>query len=338
MSESRGGVGRRVFLRAAGAGAAAVAASRLSVGLAAAAEVDVVEATLADLQQRMASGRITARALTQAYLARIEALDRRGPELRSVIEINPDALAIADGARRRAQGERAARPAARHPGPAQGQHRHRRPHDHHRRLAGARGLDPAARRLRRRAAARGRAAILLGKTNLSEWANIRSTRSTSGWSARGGQCRNPYALDRNPCGSSSGSGAAVAANLCAAGGRHRDRRLDRLSRRRPAASSASSPPSGWSAARASSRSRTARTPPARWRAPCATRRVLLGALAGVDPRDAGDRRERGQRARRLHRGSSTRTACAGARIGVCAASSSASTRASTRSWRRRSRR
>ena len=71
-------------------------------------------------------------------------------------------------------------------------------------------------------------AVILGKTNMSEWANFRSTRSTSGWSARGGQCRNPYALDRNPCGSSSGSGVAVAGELCAVGRRDRDRRLDRL--------------------------------------------------------------------------------------------------------------
>ena len=155
------------------------------------------------------------------------------------------------------------RPAARHPGPAQGQHRHRRPHA---------ARPPARSRWPSRIAPRDAflverlreaGAVILGKTNLSEWANFRSTRSTSGWSGRGGLTRNPYVLDRNCCGSSSGSGAAVAANLCAVGGRHRNRRLDRLPVRRPTASSGSSRRSVWSAAPASSRSRRARTRPGR---------------------------------------------------------------------------
>ena len=88
-------------------------------------------------------------------------------------------------------------------------------------------------------------AVILGKTNLSEWANIRSSHSTSGWSGRGGQTHNPYALDRNPSGSSSGSGAAVAANLCVAGHWHGDRRFHRVAPRTPTALSASSPRWAW---------------------------------------------------------------------------------------------
>ena len=162
------------------------------------------------------------------------------------------------------------RAAPRHPGPPQGQRRHRRPDDDHGRLARARGLDAAARRARRRAAARGRRGdprqgqpLRVGELPLDAL--------VSGWSARGGQCRNPYALDRNPCGSSSGSGVAVSANLVRARGRHRDRRLDRLPvheqrRRRDQADGRPREPR-----RASSPSRTPRTPPARWRARWPTR-------------------------------------------------------------------
>jgi amidase len=162
----------------------------------------------------MEAGRLTSRALTAAYLDRIGALDRSGPALRSVIETNPDALAIAEALdrERREKGPR---------GPLHGipvlLKDNIDTHDRMTTTAGSlalRGSIPArdafvARRLREAGA------VLLGKANLSEWANIRSNKSTSGWSARGGQCRNPYALDRNPCGSSSGSGAAVSANLCA---------------------------------------------------------------------------------------------------------------------------
>lgn len=172
------------------------------------------ETTISELQARMGSGELTARAATESYLQRIEELDRSGPELRSVIEVNPDALDIADAldTERRESGPR---------GPLHGIPVLVKDNidtaDAMKTTAGSLALLDArpvrdatvVQRLREAGA------VLLGKTNLSEWANFRSTRSTSGWSARGGQCRNPYALERNPCGSSSGSGVAVSANLCA---------------------------------------------------------------------------------------------------------------------------
>ena len=175
---------------------------------------ELEEATVADLQKQMEAGETTARAVAEAYLARIAALDRRGPELRSVIETNPDTLAIADAldAERKAKGPR---------GPLHGIPVLLKDNvdtaDRMTTTAGSLALEgstpaqdaPVARRLREAGA------VILGKANLSEWANFRSSRSVSGWSGRGGQCRNPYALDRNPCGSSSGSGVAVSANLAA---------------------------------------------------------------------------------------------------------------------------
>jgi len=172
------------------------------------------EATVADLQAKMGGGELTSRRLTEAYLARIEALDRQGPNLASVIETNPEALDIAGAldAERQAQGVR---------GPLHGIPVLVKDNidtaDRMTTTAGSLALEgsiPAqdshvARRLREGGA------VILGKANLSEWANFRSSRSTSGWSGRGGRCRNPFALDRNPCGSSSGSGVAASANLCA---------------------------------------------------------------------------------------------------------------------------
>ena len=172
------------------------------------------EATVADLQAAMASGERTARSITELYLSRIEAIDGRGPELRSVIETNPDALEIADAldAERAANGPR---------GPLHGipvaLKDNIDTHDGMTTTAGSLALEGSipprdsfiAERLREAGA------IILAKLNMSEWAYFRGERATSGWSARGGQCRNPYALDRNPCGSSSGSGAAAAANLSA---------------------------------------------------------------------------------------------------------------------------
>jgi amidase len=172
------------------------------------------EATVVELGEKMASGELTARQLTEAYLARIEALDRQGPMLRSVIETNPEALSIAEALdqERKDTGSR---------GPLHGIPVLLKDNidtaDQMTTTAGSLALEgsiPArdshvARRLREAGA------VILGKANLSEWANFRSEQSTSGWSGRGGRCRNPYALDRNPCGSSSGSGVATSANLCA---------------------------------------------------------------------------------------------------------------------------
>src|SRR4051812_715699 len=179
------------------------------------APFELEEATIADLQAGMAAGRVTARSITQAYLDRIEELDRKGPTLRHVIETNPDALAIADSL----DGERKA---GRIRGPLHGVPVLIKDNiDTTDRmmttagslaLAGSIPLQDAFIAAKLRSAG----AVLLGKTNLSEWANFRSTHSTSGWSGRGGQAKNPYVLDRNPCGSSSGSGGAVSANLCAA--------------------------------------------------------------------------------------------------------------------------
>ena len=175
---------------------------------------DLEEATVAVLQQRMESGQDTSRSLAEKYLARIDAIDRQGPALRSVIELNPDALAIADAldAERKAKGPR---------GPLHGIPVLIKDNistaDHMQTTAGslalAGSIAPADAFLV--AKLRQAGALILGKTNLSEWANFRSTHSSSGWSGRGGLTRNPYALDRNPSGSSSGSGVAASANLCA---------------------------------------------------------------------------------------------------------------------------
>ena len=172
------------------------------------------EITADDLQRMMESGEHTARSITEAYLGRLDALDRQGPELRSMIEINPDALAIADelDAERQANGPR---------GPLHGipvaLKDNLDTHDRMTTTAGSLALEGSIPPQDSFVAERLRAAgaILLGKLNMSEWAYFRGERATSGWSARGGQCKNPYALDRNPCGSSSGSGTAASANLCA---------------------------------------------------------------------------------------------------------------------------
>lgn len=173
------------------------------------------EIGILELQRRMAGGSLTSRDLTRHYLARMDALDGDGPLLRSVIERNPEALAMAS----HLDEERAARGPR---GPLHGIPLLVKDNIDTAdgmatsagslALAGSRPARDAGLVERLRSAG----AVLLGKTNLSEWANFRSTRSTSGWSGRGGQTRNPYALDRSPCGSSSGSGAATAAGLCAA--------------------------------------------------------------------------------------------------------------------------
>lgn len=171
------------------------------------------EVTIDELQRRMAAGETTARSLTQAYLERIAELDRAGPTLKAVIEINPDALTLA-----------AERDAERRDGKLRGP-LHGIPvlikdniatADRMETTAGSLALVGAkpTRDAALVARLREAGAVILGKTNLSEWANFRGSGSLSGWSARGGQTRNPYALDRTPSGSSSGSAVAVAANLC----------------------------------------------------------------------------------------------------------------------------
>ena len=175
---------------------------------------DLEEATIADLQKRMEGGQDTARSLVDKYLARIAAIDQAGPALHSVIEINPDARSIADAldVERKAKGPR---------GPLHGIpvliKDNIATSDRMMTTAGSLALEgvtpPSDAFIVKRL--RDAGAVILGKTNLSEWANFRSTNSTSGWSGRGGQTKNPYALDRSPSGSSSGSGAATAANLAA---------------------------------------------------------------------------------------------------------------------------
>ena len=175
----------------------------------------MAELTITELRSGMQAGEMTARSVTEMYLRRIAEIDRTGPTLNSIVEINPDALDIADAldAERRGRGPR---------GPLHGIPILIKDNidtaDKMRTTAGSLALlgsiasqDATVTRKLREAGA-----MILGKTNLSEWANFRSTHSVSGWSSRGGQTRNPYALDRNPCGSSSGSGVAVAADLCAA--------------------------------------------------------------------------------------------------------------------------
>jgi amidase len=174
------------------------------------------EATAAQLQDWMTSGRYTSRQITELYLRRIEEIDRGGPALGSVIELNPDALSIADAldAERKVKGPR---------GPLHGipilLKENIDTGDRMLTTAGSLALESTRPSKDAFLAARLREAgvVILGKTNLSEWANLRSTRSSSGWSGRGGQVKNPYALDRSPCGSSSGTGAAIAASLAAIG-------------------------------------------------------------------------------------------------------------------------
>jgi len=173
--------------------------------------VNVEEVDVATLRTWMETGQATARQIVEAYIARIEAIDS---SLRSVLEVNPDALAIADGLDR----ERAAGQVR---GPLHGIPILLKDNidsaDQMETTAGSLALlgSQPARDATVAAQLRAAGAILLGKTNMSEWANFRSTRSSSGWSGRGRQCRNPYALDRTPGGSSSGSGVAPAASLCA---------------------------------------------------------------------------------------------------------------------------
>jgi amidase len=218
-------VDRRSFLKLGALGSVSLAAAEDSVSAGAArdalpgtapiAPFELEEVSIASLQERMTSGAETSRSITEKYLSRIAALDRDGPALRQVLETNPDALAIA--AERDAE-----RKAGRVRGPLHGIPILLKDNigtaDRMTTTAGSLALEGSippqdsfvARKLREAGA------ILLGKTNMSEWANFRSSHSTSGWSGRGGLGRNPYVLDRNTSGSSSGSGAAAAACYAAA--------------------------------------------------------------------------------------------------------------------------
>src|SRR5580692_11568524 len=240
------------------------------------------EITIADLQAGLASGKFSARSITEKYLARIEEIDKQGPAINSVIEVNPEALAIADALdkeRNRARGPMHGIPVLIKDNIDTA--------DRMQTTAGSLALlgskptrdSFVAQKLRESGA------VILGKTNLSEWANIRSSHSSSGWSGRGGQTLNPYALDRNPCGSSSGSGAATAASLCAvAVGSETDGSVvcpssaNGLVGIKPTLgliSRAGIIPIAHSQDTAGPMARTVRDAA-----------ILLGALAGVDPRDS----------------------------------------------------
>lgn len=190
------------------------ARTALAAQLTTTSRIDLDEVSASELQRRMSAGELTSRAIVDEYLSRIEAIDRQGPALRSFIEVNPDARADADRldserASGRVRGPLHGIPVAIKDNIATG--------DRMLTTAGSLALAsaPAPRDAFLVTRLRDAGAVILGKTNLSEWANFRSTHSSSGWSARGGQTRNPYALDRNPSGSSSGSAVAVAANLVA---------------------------------------------------------------------------------------------------------------------------
>jgi amidase len=217
---------RRKFLRSAVNASAAVAvypalgaAREITPAKPAIADVkpfELDEVTIPELQDGMKSGKFTARALVKKYSARIDEIDKRGPAVNAIIELNPDAFAIADvlDQERRAKGPR---------GPLHGIPVLIKDNidtaDRMMTTAGSLALvgskPPKDSFVAQRLRAAG--AVILGKTNLSEWANIRSSHSTSGWSGRGGLTKNPYALDRNACGSSSGTGAGISANLAAVG-------------------------------------------------------------------------------------------------------------------------
>jgi amidase len=212
------GVNRRHFLELAALGSALALAKPLSAvaqtGSATSPELE--EITIAELQEAMKSGRWTARGIAQSYLGRIDMLDKNGPAVNAIIELNPEALAIADAMDRE-------RKAGHVRGPLHGIPIVIKDNidtaDRMRTSAGSLALadNIAARDAFIVSRLREAGAVILGKTNLSEWANFRSTHSTSGWSGRGGLTKNPYVLDRNACGSSSGTGTAVSANLAAIG-------------------------------------------------------------------------------------------------------------------------
>ncbi|MFZ0200890.1 MAG: amidase [Candidatus Sulfotelmatobacter sp.] len=302
--DAASGDSRRSFLKTAVVGGAVATIAPLYPALGAARETETCEPTvdiksfeldeitISDLQDGMKSGKFTARSLVETYSARIDQIDKHGPALNSVIELNPDALSIADALdqERKRKGPR---------GPLHGIPILIKDNidtaDGMMTTAGSLALvgsKPShdsfvAQKLRTAGA------VILGKTNLSEWANIRCSHSTSGWSGRGGLTKNPYALDRNPCGSSSGSGAGVSANLCAAAiGTETDGSIVC-----PSSSNgvAGIKPTVGLVSRAGiipiSHSQDGAGPMCRTLRDAA---ILLGALTGVDPRDSATSASQGK--------------------------------------------
>jgi len=225
MRSSNSAISRRKFLQSAvtASGSAALypafSVGRAVVPAGPAPNVkpfELEEITITELQDGMKSGKFTSRSLVETYMGRIDEIDKRGPAINAIIELNPDALSIAEGLdqERKANGSR---------GPLHGVPVLIKDNidttDRMLTTAGSLALvgskPPKDSFVAQKLRAAG--AVILGKTNLSEWANIRSSHSVSGWSGRGGLTKNPYALDRNPCGSSSGTGSGISANLAAAG-------------------------------------------------------------------------------------------------------------------------
>jgi len=220
-----GKIGRRTFLQlsalaATGATLTEVTNSPIVMAKELKETFQLEEATIAEMQAAMASGQLTSQRLVEMYLERIEAIDKAGPKIKSVLQINPDALKIARALdeERKAKGPR---------GPLHGIPILLKDNiataDRMQTTAGSLALlgsrvprDAFVAQQLRKAGV-----VPLGKTNLSEWANFRSTASSSGWSGRGGQALNPYVLDRSPCGSSSGSASATAASVACSAGRPR---------------------------------------------------------------------------------------------------------------------
>ncbi|MSR37159.1 MAG: amidase [Gemmatimonadetes bacterium] len=277
---------------------------------------EIEEWTIAQLQAAMRSGRLTSQAITELYLDRIAAVDQRGPTLRHVIETNPDASQIA--ARLDAE-----RRSGRVRGPLHGVpvivkdniDTADRMHTSAGSLALAQSIATRDSGVAERLRAAG--AVILAKSNLSEWANIRSSRSSSGWSARGGQGKNPYALDRTPCGSSSGTGGAIAASYAAVGvGTETDGSIvcpsaaNSLVGIKPTVGLISRSgiiPIAHSQDTAGPMARTVRDAA-----------IMLGALTGEDPRDPATGQSRGQ-ARTDYTSVLDADGLRGARIGVARA-------------------
>ena len=302
---------RRDFLLTVAAQSLAVGQFAVASPVRAADRFPYLESTVEALRARMLAGRLTSRTLAAAYLARIDALDRKGPRLSAIIELNPDALAIA------AERDRE-RKAGKVRGPLHGipvlLKDNIATRDRMSTSAGSLALQnvPVPRDAFLVTRLRDAGAVILGKTNLSEWANFRSTRSSSGWSARGGLTRNPYALDRSASGSSSGSAVAISASLAAvAVGTETDGSITSpasvcgLVGIKPTVGLVSRDGIVPIAA-----SQDTAGPMARTVADAAT---LLSALAGSDPRDAGTR---GARAEPDYTRFLARDGLRGARIGV----------------------